>query len=93
MLAAEPNSDLAVLTTPQLICDLQEIDDLVAILRRTQNIDAEDIEDLTWLRHRRRYILAVLASRRALHGQKIVSLDLWRNGSFTIGASANSRAA
>jgi len=93
MLQPEPNSDLAVLTTPQLICDLQEIDDLVATLRRTQNIDAEDIEDLTWLRNRRRYILAVLASRRALHGQKVVSLALWRNGGMTAGTFADSRAA
>ena len=88
----EPNADLAILTTPQLIGDLQEIDDLVAALRRTQNIDAEDVEDLTWLRNRRRYILAILASRRALHGQKVVSLALWRNGGIAA-VSANSRAA
>ena len=69
-----------VMTTPQLIHDLREIDHLIAALRRGQATDGDDLDDLNWLQTRRRYVLAVLASRRAQKSKKIVNLTLWRNG-------------
>ncbi len=83
---------LTTLTTPQLTRDLEEIDQLIAALRRSCNIDAEDLDDLSWLQGRRRYVLTVLAARRAQKGKQIVSLDLWRTGGVAMPA-ATSRAA
>lgn len=83
---------ISILTTPQLTRDLKEIDQLIAALRRACLIDAEDLNDLSWLQGRRRYILTVLATRRAQQGKRIVNLDLWRNGGVPMPA-ATSRAA
>jgi hypothetical protein len=69
-----------VTTTPQLRLDLKEIDQLLATLRRTYGRQAEELEDLHWLKNRRRYVLALLASRRAQSGRKVVRLDSWRDG-------------
>lgn len=80
MTAREPACGFMVLTTPQLLHDLAEIDQVIAALRRTQNGNANDFGDMNWLQTRRRYILAVLASRRSQKGKKVVSLDLWRSG-------------
>jgi hypothetical protein len=69
-----------VLTTPQLVLDLREIDHLIAALRRAQPSNRDDLDDLNWLQTRRRYVLALLAARRAQRVQKIVSLERWRDG-------------
>jgi hypothetical protein len=92
MATAEPLRAIATLTTPQLARDLKEIDQLIATLRRSCNIDAEDLDDLSWLQGRRRYVLTVLAARRAQRGKQVVSLDLWRNGGVPMPAPT-SRAA
>jgi hypothetical protein len=68
------------MTTPQLLLDLREIDHLIAALRRAQSTDYRDRDDLTWLQTRRRYILAVLAWRRAQKPKRLVDLALWRSG-------------
>jgi hypothetical protein len=72
------------MTTPDLMHDLKEIDQLIAALRRTYHVDAEDLDDLSWLQGRRRYVLAVLAARRAQKGKRVVSLDLWRSGGLPL---------
>ncbi len=82
--AAEP----PIFTTPQLIRDLREIDHLIAALRRTYNVDVEDLDDLGWLQARRRYVLAVLAARRAQKGKRVVSLNLWRSGGLPLPETA-----
>jgi hypothetical protein len=92
MTMSEPLQVFATLTTPQLTRDLKEIDQLIAALRRNYNIDAEDLDDLSWLQGRRRYVLTVLAARRAQKGKQVVSLDLWRNGGVPVPATI-SRAA
>jgi len=80
MLSAASARDNAVLTTPQLALDLREIDHVIAALRRCNSNDAEDLFDLQWLQLRRRYVLAVLASRRQQKTGKVVRLDQWRSG-------------
>lgn len=92
MAASEPLGSLTTLTTPLLMRDLKEIDQLIAALRNSCNIDAEDLDDLSWLQDRRRYVVTVLAARRAQKGKPVVSLDLWRNGGVAI-QPATSRAA
>lgn len=82
MLVPELAAAVLILTTPQLERDLKEIDQLIASLRRACNVDLEDLNDLSWLQGRRRYVLALLGARRAQKGKRIVSLDLWRNGGF-----------
>jgi hypothetical protein len=84
----EPAERFAVMTTPLLMRDLKEIDRLIATLRRGPVMDPGDIEDLSWLQSRRRYILALLAARRAQKGRKIVRLDLWRDGGLRVTGSA-----
>ncbi len=84
MTSHEPTSHLAVVTTPQLMRDLKEIEHLIAALRRGPVADPSDLEDLSWLQSRRRYVLALLAARRAQRGRKIVRLDLWRDGGVMI---------
>jgi hypothetical protein len=84
MAISERATAFMTMTTPQLVRDLKEIDQLIAALRRAYNIDAEDLSDLSWLQGRRRYVLAVLATRRAQKGKRIVSLDLWRNGGLQL---------
>jgi hypothetical protein len=66
------------------MCDLKEIDHLIAALRRTRRHNAQDLEDLHWLQSRRRYVLAVLAARRAQKDKKVVRLDLWRSGGINM---------
>ena len=80
MVVPEHAGAVSILTTPQLERDLTEIDQLIAALRRACNVDLEDLDDLSWLQGRRRYVLALLGARRAQKGKRIVSLDLWRNG-------------
>ncbi len=78
-----------VMTTAQFVHDLREIDHLIAALRRTQRSDYDDLDDLSWLQTRRRYVLAVLAWRNAQKSKKIVDLALWRSGGV---AAADQRA-
>ena len=92
MLVPDRAGAVLILTTPQLERDLTEIDQLIAALRRACHVDLEDLNDLSWLQGRRRYILAVLGARRAQKGKRIVSLDLWRNGGLR-GSDAAPRAA
>lgn len=82
---------LAVVTTPQLRVDLREIEHLIGMLGRVPRADAGDLDDLAWLRGRRRYVLALLAARRAQKGRKVVRLDLWRDGG--LGRSGRGRRA
>lgn len=89
---SESAYDSVVMTTPQLVNDLREIDHLIDALRMTQSADADDLDDLNWLQGRRRYIQTVLASRRAQKGKKIVSLNVWRYGG-TIESEIDSHAA
>ena len=83
MTAPLPATGCLTMTTPQLVRDLKEIDHLIAALRRAYNIDSEDLNDLSWLQGRRRYVLALLATRRAQKGKRVVSLELWRHGGLT----------
>lgn len=83
----------AVVTTPQLRIDLREIEHLIGMLGRVPGADAGDLDDLAWLRGRRRYVLALLAARRAQKGRKIVRLDLWRDGGFSRSGRGSRRAA
>ena len=83
----------AVVTTPQLRIDLREIEHLIGMLGRVPGADAGDLDDLAWLRGRRRYVLALLAARRAQKGRKIVRLDLWRDGGLSRSGRGSRRAA
>ena len=84
MAQAEASGVSLILTTAQLERDLKEIEHLIAGLRRTGHKDIGDFDDLNWLQSRRRYVLAVLASRRAQRGKKVVRLDLWRTGGVAV---------
>jgi len=83
----------AVVMTPQLRIDLREIEHLIGMLGRVPGADAGDLDDLAWLRGRRRYVLALLAARRAQKGRKIVRLDLWRDGGLSRSGRGSRRAA
>ena len=83
MTVLERQQTLAVVTTPQLRVDLREIEHLIGMLGRVPGADAGDLDDLAWLRGRRRYVLALLAARRAQKGRKVVRLDLWRDGGLS----------
>lgn len=77
-------AELPVMTCPQLLHDLNEIDYLIAALRKAPIMDGDDLDDLHWLQARRRYVLALLVARRAQRAKKIVSLDEWRTGGITL---------
>ncbi|MGH7035951.1 MAG: hypothetical protein ACREFL_19665 [Stellaceae bacterium] len=83
MTVLERQQTLDVVTTPQLRIDLREIEHLIGMMGRVPGADAADLDDLAWLRGRRRYVLALLAARRAQKGRKIVRLDLWRDGGLS----------
>ena len=83
MTVLERQQTLAVVTTPQLRVDLREIEHLIGMLSHVPGADARDLDDLAWLRGRRRYVLALLAARRAQKGRKVVRLDLWRDGGLS----------
>lgn len=83
MTVLERQQTLAIMTTPQLRIDLREIEHLIGMLGRVPRADAGDLNDLAWLRDRRRYVLALLAARRAQKGRKVVRLDLWRDGGLS----------
>ncbi len=88
MFGAAADNSVLTLTTPRLARDLKELDQLIVALRRSRAIDLEDLNDLSWLHARRRYVLALLATRRSQKGKRIVSLDLWRNGGLSLPRSA-----
>ena len=73
-----------VMTSDDLVRDLREVDWLIAALSAPYGADQEDLEDLRWLRARRRFLSALLAVRRAQKGKKIVNLELWRHGRAAI---------
>ncbi len=68
------------MTTAQLRRDLDEIDYLLAALRTASPTRRDELDDMAWLQGRRRYVLTVLASRKAMQNRKVVSLDQWRDG-------------
>ena len=74
----------AVLTTPQLRLDLREVEHIIAVLRRATAPSTADREDLEWLQTRRRFILAMLAMRRAQNANKVVRLDVWRGAGVAL---------
>lgn len=88
MTSHAPCAACAIVTTPQLMRDLKELEHLIAALRRGLATDPDDLEDLSWLQSRRRYVLALLAARRAQKGRKVVRLDLWRDGGISIPGGA-----
>jgi len=75
-------------TLDSLLHDLRDMDRLIAALSTSFDIDDEDIEDLRWLRARRRFLLLLLAVRRDQRGKKVVSLELWRHGNVTAPSGA-----
>ena len=66
--------------TPEVKRDLVQINRLIAVLRVMPTFDLSDLDDLNWLLHRRRFLLATLASREVQRGKRVVSLDMWRSG-------------
>lgn len=88
MAITRPENRPTVLTTPRLRLDLKEVDLLIATLRQARGRTTSDLDDLDWLHGRRRYILALLASRRAQRGRKIVRLAQWRNGGLSTHTNA-----
>jgi len=70
-------------TSNELFRHLQNIDELIALLAQSPFADEQDREDLRWLRAQRKSLLALLAMRRAIRKNKIVSLDLWRSGGLS----------
>jgi len=68
------------MTSNELFQHLRNVEQLIALLAHSPFADEQDLEDLRWLRARRKSLLAVLAMRRALRRKKIVSLELWRSG-------------
>ena len=68
------------MTTAQLRRDLDEIDYLIAALRAAPPARRDELDDMAWLQGRRRYVLTVLAGRKAMQNRKVVSLEQWRGG-------------
>jgi hypothetical protein len=75
-------------TSDSLLHDFRDMDRLIAALSTPFDIDDEDIEELRWLRARRRFLLSLLAVRRDQRGKKVVSLELWRHGNVTAPSGA-----
>jgi hypothetical protein len=69
-----------ILTSDELVRDLRDIEWLIAIMNSFEESDCDDLDDLRWLRTRRRFLNRLLSVRRAQKGKKIVSLELWRRG-------------
>jgi hypothetical protein len=74
----------AVLTTPQLRLDLREVEHIIGMLRRASALSTVEREDLEWLQSRRRFILAMLAMRRAQNANKVVRLEVWRGAGVAL---------
>ncbi len=66
------------MSSDELLRDLRNIDWLIAALSTQQTVDDEDLEDLHWLRARRKFLSTLLEIRIAQRGKKVVSLELWR---------------
>lgn len=67
-------------TTFELNRELQQINQLIAVLRTLPVSNPEDFDDLRWMQERRAFVLSVLAWRFKQKHEKIVSLVLWRSG-------------
>lgn len=68
-----------IMTSDNLMRDLRDIDRLIVALS-APNSDEEDLEDLRWLRARRKFLSALAEVRRAQRGKKVVSLEVWCHG-------------
>lgn len=68
------------MSSEELLRDLRTMDWLIAALSTQQTVDDEDLEDLHWLRARRKFLATLLETRIAQRGKKVVSLELWRGG-------------
>jgi hypothetical protein len=68
------------MTSIELARELQTVDNLIAALSTSRGADKDDVEDLCWLRARRRFLTNLLAVRRDQRGRKVVDLELWRCG-------------
>jgi hypothetical protein len=67
--------------TAELEHDLLEIQRLLCILSGLSSGD-QDLDDISWLRDRQRFLRSVIASRREWQHEKIVSLAQWRCGAL-----------
>jgi hypothetical protein len=67
--------------TAELEHDLVEIQRLLRILSGLSPGD-DDLDDISWLRDRQRFLRSAIASRRKWQRQKIVSLAQWRRGAL-----------
>lgn len=66
--------------TAQLVLDLQKVRYLLTTLTNLPAHEAEDVDDIAWLRERQRFLRSILALRAALRRRKVVDLAQWRGG-------------
>lgn len=71
--------------TAQLVLDLRKVRYLLTTLTKLAAHEAEDIDDIAWLRDRQRFLRSVIAARAALRRGKVVSLAQWRSGNAAAG--------
>jgi hypothetical protein len=71
-----------VMTSDTARHELSRIETLIDLMRNSLPASEDDIEDIRWLNEQRTYLRALLASRRAQRGKRLVRLDVWRDGSF-----------
>ena len=63
--------------------DLCKVRYLMNALRSLPPDEADNSDDLLWLRDRERYLRSVIASRGTLRQHKVVDLAQWRRGGAT----------
>jgi hypothetical protein len=68
------------MSSDELLRDLRDIDWLIGALSTHGQVDEEDLEDLGWLRARRRFLSRLHEVRSAQKGKKVIDLEAWRCG-------------
>jgi len=86
---AGPARHLAILepkmvTSSELVRDIGRLDYLISLLTNAYPCDAEDREDLAWMRSRRDTLRALLAIRRAEQRNEVIRLEVWRDGGASL---------
>jgi hypothetical protein len=69
-----------VITSEELVRDLQTIDRLIPVLSAYEGAADEDVQDLSFLKEKRRHLARLLEARRRQRGKKVVDLGIWRTG-------------
>lgn len=72
-----------MVTSGELERDIRRLDALISLMTGAYSCDAEDIEDLNWMRSTGASLRALLEIRHSEQRNKVIRLAVWRDGGMS----------